>query len=225
MYHVDHPYSPPPHLTCLMCEESYTYRVLRNNSSVHSVSVTRSSSSSLATASLFFILPWERVSSPFLGCYYCPTSSLGFLDLCSNSPILWLPLTRSSLPSDCPESHLIWVVVSIRTVPLRLQQKSPWEPFLDSSHILHIVHYCIFSIPTQFNYFSFCSIKHSVQILGFNYPSILKQKLFDCCTIIVQLLFTITCNLESMNINTRTGLAYFSWANCFRRPLATIDIS
>ncbi len=41
---------------------------------------------------------------------------------------LWPPLTRSSLPSDCPENYLIWVD-SIRTVPIGLLQKSPLSVF------------------------------------------------------------------------------------------------
>ncbi len=66
--------SPPHILTCLICEESYIYSVLRNNSSVHSVAITRScntlvltASSQLSTATSypFWTLPWERVSWPF----------------------------------------------------------------------------------------------------------------------------------------------------------------
>ncbi len=72
--------SPPPHLTCLMCGESYIYWALRNSFSVHSVAVTQScdtlvltvsSSSSSATLAPFFILPWERASCPFFRLSLC----------------------------------------------------------------------------------------------------------------------------------------------------------
>ncbi len=65
-------FRPLPHIfTCLLCRESYIDRVLRNNSSVHSLIVTRvcdtlflnaSSSSSTATSSSFLTIPQERVS-------------------------------------------------------------------------------------------------------------------------------------------------------------------
>ncbi len=35
MYHVDHPYPPPHMVDHLICGDSYIYRMLRNNSSVH----------------------------------------------------------------------------------------------------------------------------------------------------------------------------------------------
>ncbi len=89
--------SSPPHIfTCLICGESYIYRVLRNDSSVHSVAVTPScatvvltiSSSSSVTLSPFFFFPWERISWIFLCCHYASflTVSLGFLKLFFNFP-------------------------------------------------------------------------------------------------------------------------------------------
>jgi hypothetical protein len=73
--------SPPlPWLTLLICRGSYIYWVLRNNSSVHNVAVTRSydtlvltslSSSSSATSSPFFFLPWERVIWTFFRLSLC----------------------------------------------------------------------------------------------------------------------------------------------------------
>jgi hypothetical protein len=99
--------------------------------------LTRSSSSSSATSSTFFILPWERVSPPFLGCHYASflVRSLGLLELFSNSlperskewsdlcglkpdgpP--WASLVLSffghlsqgpASRAECPEDHLIWV--------------------------------------------------------------------------------------------------------------------
>jgi hypothetical protein len=117
MCHVGHPYSPPlPCFTCLICGESYMYRVQRNNSSVHSVTVTlscgalvrtTSSSSSSSTSSHFFFLPWKRESWAFFGCHYASflTRSLGFLKLFSLER-LWPPLAWSSLLPDHHET--IW---------------------------------------------------------------------------------------------------------------------
>ncbi len=78
---------PPPHIWPVWCVERAIYiRVLRNNSLVHSVAVTRScdilvlttsSSSSSDTSSPFFILLWERVSWPFLGVTNYACSWLG----------------------------------------------------------------------------------------------------------------------------------------------------
>jgi uncharacterized membrane protein YdbT with pleckstrin-like domain len=73
---IDRLHLPPPSwLTILDVGVLYIYCVLRNNSSVQSVAVTRSrdtlvltassSSSSSATSSPFFFLPWERVSWTF----------------------------------------------------------------------------------------------------------------------------------------------------------------
>ncbi len=77
------PVSPPSCLTFVICGESYKYRVMWNNSSVHSVVVTQScdilvltSSSSPATSSPFFFFPWER-----------RTFLLDFLELFLNSPL------------------------------------------------------------------------------------------------------------------------------------------
>jgi hypothetical protein len=94
------PILPPPHIwpSWYVKRASYTYWLLRNNSSVHSIAVTcsyeelvltASSSSSSATSSPFLILPWERVSWTFLGCHYAsfPTRSLGCLVLLFNSPL------------------------------------------------------------------------------------------------------------------------------------------
>jgi hypothetical protein len=118
MYHVDHPYpSPPPFLpVCYVERAKYGYWVLRNNSSVQSVAVTRScdtlvltasSLSSLATSSPFFILPWEKVSWPFFGLSLCLFSirSLGL----SCFPILhWASLVASHevQPPAWPSSEL-----------------------------------------------------------------------------------------------------------------------
>ncbi len=83
----------------LICRDSYIYRVLRNNFSVHSATVTRScdtlvltasSSSSLLEATYpVFFLCWEIVSWTFLGCHYAHflNRSIGFLELFSSSPL------------------------------------------------------------------------------------------------------------------------------------------
>ncbi len=105
---VNHLY-PSPCLTFLIYGVSCIYWVLRKNSSVHSVAITRlpslvltASSSSPATSSIFF-LPWETVSWTFLGCHYAsfPTRSLGFLELFSNSL-----LNVFGHPSRWPTFHL-----------------------------------------------------------------------------------------------------------------------
>ncbi len=90
------PILPPPMVDHLICGDSYIYRMLRNNSSVHSVTVTLScdtlvlTASSSATSSPFF-LPWERVSWTFFGLSLCQFSNyrrtLGFLELFLNSPL------------------------------------------------------------------------------------------------------------------------------------------
>jgi hypothetical protein len=85
--------------TSLICGKSYIH-ILRNNSSVHSVAVTRScdtlvltaSSSSSAASSLYFNLPWQRVCWPFFRMPLCLflVRSLGFLDVFQFS--LWASL-------------------------------------------------------------------------------------------------------------------------------------
>ncbi len=78
----------PPTFTCLICGESYRYWVQENNSSVHSVTVilsydtlvlTTSSLSPSSTSSIFFFLPWERVSWTFLLPVTMPVFQLGSL--------------------------------------------------------------------------------------------------------------------------------------------------
>ncbi len=60
---------PPPHLYLFYIGDSYIYWILRNNTSIISVTITQScdtlvltasSSSSSLTSSPFFFLPWER---------------------------------------------------------------------------------------------------------------------------------------------------------------------
>jgi hypothetical protein len=151
MFHVNWPFPPPPHLTCLMCGESYIYRVLRNDSSVHSVAVARScdtlvltasSSSSSVTSSPFFILPRERVNWLFFK-----------LSLC--------------LPSDCSKNDLIRVD-SIQPVPLGLLQ-NPLGSLLRTIKIyciLCIYHISLHSYSIQF--FTIHLVKYSIQMLCFN---------------------------------------------------------
>ncbi len=120
MWRVDCLYSPPPQgFTCVICGESYIYWVQGNNSSVCSVAVTLScdtlvlttlSSFSLSTSSLFFFLPWERVSWTFLGCHYANflTRSLGCLERFSNSPLSFLGCLSHGPASRLSITRTIW---------------------------------------------------------------------------------------------------------------------
>ncbi len=99
---------PPPHIWRVWCveraihTESWGTQFLSTQCPCHSVFI-------FIISDIISLLHLTLRKSKFtlfrLLLQYCPTRSLGFLEFCSNSPILWPPLTRSSLPSDCPESR------------------------------------------------------------------------------------------------------------------------
>ncbi len=138
----------PSRISLLIWGESFVYRVLRKNSSVHNVAVTQfcnalvltssSSASASTTTSPFFSIPCERVTSLFFRLSLCKflSRSLGFLELFSTFPFecLWPPFLLSSLPPSHPETHLIWVDSSLMTtLQLSLVCDCLWPPLTQSS--------------------------------------------------------------------------------------------
>ncbi len=142
--------SPLPTLLPSWNQERTTYInwVLRKNSSVHSVTVTwscdtlvltASSSSSTATSSPFFNIPWDRVGRLFFRLSLC--LFFGWFPLAFNRcfPTLLLAplaqLTWSSLLSCHHENHpLIWLDLSLMSLPwVSLVFECLWPPHKRSS--------------------------------------------------------------------------------------------
>jgi hypothetical protein len=183
-------------MTISCAEATDIYWVLANNSSVHSVTVTQfcdtlvlttsSSSSSSATSSPFFFLPWERVSSTFLGLYYASflTRPLGLLRLFSTLP--WAsfgtshevqpPTWPSQEPSDLSglnQNSLLWLAV-----------KSLLRVYLGQWGISFLCIYCIFYIPTQFSFPFFVHSNPSLQMIGLvQQHSINSQSISTYCSV------------------------------------------
>jgi hypothetical protein len=129
---------PPPHLTADMRGELLVYILSPEEEFLRTQWCCRMvltlSSSATMTTSLFFIIPWERVSWPFLGCF--KLGPLGFLKLFSSSPFesLWLLLTQSSHTPGHHKTHLIWVDSSLMApLELSLVFKHLWPPLTRSS--------------------------------------------------------------------------------------------
>ncbi len=114
----------PPHFTCLICGESYIYWVLRNNSWVHTCSVSVTWSCHTGSHSIIIIVTRNIISLLSLTqrksklnllfklslCLFL-VRPLGFLELFSNSHIehLWPLWMRFSPPLGHHEDHLIIV--------------------------------------------------------------------------------------------------------------------
>ncbi len=126
----------PPHFTCLICGESYIYWVLRNNSWVHTCSVSVTWSCHTGSHSIVIIVTRNIISllsltqrkskltllSRLSLCLFL-VKPLGFLELFSTSHVgrLWPLLMRFSPPLGHHEDHLISVDYSLMT-PLELTQ-------------------------------------------------------------------------------------------------------
>ncbi len=209
--------SPPPScLTFLICKESYTvyvYRVLRNNSPVHSVTVTwscdtlvltASSSSSSATLPPFFFLPWESVSWTFLGCHYASflTRSL----VVSNSP-----LSVFGHLSRCPASHLaitrtIWYEwIRSGQYPLACC-KMPFE--------------CLFR---KFMYIIYCALLYIFTFRLISFFSLFSQSIQLKC--LFQLPFSFNSIVQSLFLSLSNYCSVFwswKWIPDILMPLSNI---
>ncbi len=69
-----------------------------------------SPSSSSATSSIIFFLPWERVNRPFIGCHHAnfPARTLGFLELFSNCPVSIIGHISQGAASHLDITRTIW---------------------------------------------------------------------------------------------------------------------
>ncbi len=214
----------------LICGESYIFWVLRNSSSVHSVTVTQSCDTLFLTASS--LSSHQQLHLPSSSTLTMSKLILFRLSLCQFSDVapwlprvvfwlslerLWPPLTRSSLPPGHHENHLILAC-----------SKIPLSVFLGLSTniicctLLYILHSNLF----QFTFFvqwnplvqMFAQLTFSSTVL-FNHCSIIIWLLFDYCSTsdpgnVFQVFrphkeVTITYNLGSINIELNIRLTHF----------------